>query len=534
MDSLKNLVSDMKKNFLLLSALVAGLFAQVASQGAEWIVDWKEDFSNTNILKNWTGGGGEILLNQEKGNALYLKQMDGKGTVAQNLVLPKELYTVGELDCRAWVKWRNVSEKPQPWNGVKYMLKIDTVSGTVWPQGSIPIGSSDWTPIRFFAQMPAGTTNVTLHLGLEQVSGEAWFSDIQIKKYACNTYSDSLLKQPVMAKTHSQERLRGAMVAPGSITLEDLDVLKSWGANLLRWQLIYTGKSPTDEEYDNWLNASLDKLDKFLPEIVQRDMVIALDLHSPPGCGLGGNGYVTSAGGVWAEQRYQDKFVQIWEAMAKRYKGVPGIWGFDLMNEPVDDDTSSEVNRWHSPESPTGGSLALRTALAVRAIDPDRTLIIEPNHWGGVEAMAFFKPLPLENVVYSPHMYRPHQFTHQGVGQNKVGVEYPGKIGDEYWDKDMLREALQATRDFQLRYNVPIYIGEFSAIRWAPNQGAYRYLSDLISIFEEYGWDWSYHAFREWSGWSVEHSDDPEDNERMSSPPKRQQLLMKYFKKNTE
>lgn len=36
--------------------------------------------------------------------------------------------------------------------------------------------------------------------------------------------------------------------------------------------------------------------------------------------------------------------------------------------------------------------------------------------------------------------------------------------------------------------------------------GADRYLADVIDLFEEYGWDWSYHAFREWAGWSVEHT----------------------------
>jgi len=42
-----------------------------------------------------------------------------------------------------------------------------------------------------------------------------------------------------------------------------------------------------------------------------------------------------------------------------------------------------------------------------------------------------------------------------------------------------------------------MYIGEFSAIRWAPDGSAYRYLKDLIDVFEAHGWDWSYHAFRE-------------------------------------
>ena len=26
-----------------------------------------------------------------------------------------------------------------------------------------------------------------------------------------------------------------------------------------------------------------------------------------------------------------------------------------------------------------------------------------------------------------------------------------------------------------------------------------------IALFRDYGWDWTYHAFREWEGWSVEH-----------------------------
>ena len=46
-------------------------------------------------------------------------------------------------------------------------------------------------------------------------------------------------------------------------------------------------------------------------------------------------------------------------------------------------------------------------------------------------------------------------------------------------------------------------VGEFSAITWA--DGADRYIADCISLFNEHGFDWTYHAFREWPGWSVEH-----------------------------
>ena len=62
-------------------------------------------------------------------------------------------------------------------------------------------------------------------------------------------------------------------------------------------------------------------------------------------------------------------------------------------------------------------------------------------------------------------------------------------------------------RKFQLRHNAKIYVGEFSACIYGP--GAGQYLRDCISIFEEYGWDWTYHSFREALWWNVETVIDP-------------------------
>ena len=99
------------------------------------------------------------------------------------------------------------------------------------------------------------------------------------------------------------------------------------------------------------------------------------------------------------------------------------------------------------------------------------------------------------------------------------------------WDKKKIRETLQPVRDFQLRHNAKIYVGEFSAVVWAP--GADRYLEDCIEIFEEYGWDWSYHAFREWNGWSLEHEGESHVSMRPSPDNARKRVLLKYFSRNT-
>jgi hypothetical protein len=107
-------------------------------------------------------------------------------------------------------------------------------------------------------------------------------------------------------------------------------------------------------------------------------------------------------------------------------------------------------------------------------------------------------------------------------------------IDGKNWDKTALEQALLPAIEFQKRYNVHIYIGEFSAIRWAPGGSAARYLSDAIDIFEAHGWDWTYHAFREWNGWSVEHGSDPQDAKPSPTPTDRQKLLLDWFGKNSK
>ena len=86
-------------------------------------------------------------------------------------------------------------------------------------------------------------------------------------------------------------------------------------------------------------------------------------------------------------------------------------------------------------------------------------------------------------------------------------------------------------RNFQLKYGARIYVGEFSAVRWAP--GADRYLEDCISIFEEYGWDWSYHAFRESKTWDVEYEGGSyKDYVKATAPTGRLRALLEGFRKN--
>ena len=144
-------------------------------------------------------------------------------------------------------------------------------------------------------------------------------------------------------------------------------------------------------------------------------------------------------------------------------------------------------------------------------------------------AFAYQSVLKLTNVIYEVHMYMPTDYTHQGVFDTPLGGVYPDETRG--WNRDYLRKMLSRVREFQLRHGARIYVGEFSAIAWA--KGAETYLADCISLFEEYGWDWTYHSFRGWPPWSVEHECTDVRHMRGASDSARKRALLDGFKRNT-
>ncbi len=491
-------------------------------------VFFSTSFQGAEPLAGWSGKAA-IEPGYQGGSALCVQRRDGpaEGSQTVEIALPVEKMRGYLVNFSAVIKARDVSRKPQPWNGVKFMAPIVTPGGKSWPAAELEAGSFDWRPAAFAARVPANATSIKLVLGLELVTGKAWFDNIRV----------SVSKPPIIPRPRTVAgpadtgqdvpRLRGAMVSP-NIDDEGLRVFgKVWNANLIRWQLIRPTPvaDPLDlSAYDRWLKSALAKLDAALPRCREYGLRVVVDLHSPPGGQATGGGYAGSDHGLFTDAVCQRKFVDLWQRMARKYRGVEGIWGFDLANEPVEGVVADGLADWQE--------LAERAARAIRAVDPKRTIIVEPAEGGGPRGLAELQPLDLPNVVYSVHMYEPTAFTHQGVFSKQRPVRYPGEIEGVQWGKAQLQAVLQPAIDFQKAYGVPMYIGEFSAIRWAPDESACRYLKDVIEIFEAHGWDWSYHAFREWDGWSVEHGPDPRDHARSKTQTERERLLRAWFAKN--
>ena len=97
-----------------------------------------------------------------------------------------------------------------------------------------------------------------------------------------------------------------------------------------------------------------------------------------------------------------------------------------------------------------------------------------------------------------------------------------------------MEAELKPLTDFASEYKVPVLIGEFSVITWAPVESAIHWFKDVIDIFEKNNFSWCFHAFREWQGWSLESPEGLNafwfSREKAPAPQATETERAKYFK----
>lgn len=510
----------------LLCGLPASLPAAPASSQAPV---FETGFETPALPANWRseGTGSAVIVALPSGSRALSVSLASPGNHLVSIPLPLDRIRGLRVTFSGRTRAEDVGQPPKPWQGVKFMLHTRSPGGPGYQAVMELHGSFDWKPLGLSAFIPPDASEAFIILGLEETTGRVWFDDVSLTVSATPRMrpvsAPALLPPEKLDRRSDLPRLRGVMYGPRARE-EDIRRLAEWNANLIRWQFYWhDGTFPERRldlaRYDRWLEETMEEVDRFLPLCEELGIRVVIDLHTPPGAGEAGQW------AMFAQADYQQKFIEVWDRLVARYKDQPAVWGYDLVNEPVEGKVADGLLDWRA--------LADVVARRVRAADPKKAIIIEPGPHGGWGNLPFFEPLAVPGVVYSVHMYEPLFFTHQGVlGGMPAGVTYPGMIGGEQWNIDKLRQVLAPVRDYQRDYNVPVYVGEFSAPRWAPDGSAARYLRDCIAVFEEYGWDWSYHAFREWHGWNVELVSDQDAATPSPAPTDRERALREGFARN--
>ena len=256
-----------------------------------------------------------------------------------------------------------------------------------------------------------------------------------------------------------------------------------------------------------------------------------------------GAGVAGGLPGYWEPtgQPLRDHVVALWGALSKKYAGNPTVVGFDILNEPDQEFVANptgasflqgEYDAWYK-------DLAPRSIAAIRANDPSVWITVEPAPLAlpvGYQNVGGFGPSPNitsppppisatiqpytdtantpPHLIYSWHDYTPATYTGQSQSnaQGSNPITYPGMAmnyddpANSYWDRAALQRYFTPIHQWQVDHkyadgSLPrIWVGEMGAERWEPN--ASGFYSDTLSIFEQWGWDWSFHDPANSSEWN--------------------------------
>ncbi len=217
-------------------------------------------------------------------------------------------------------------------------------------------------------------------------------------------------------------------------------------------------------------------LDKVVGWFRKYQVYLILDLHAAPGSQ--NYDWHSDSDGIahlWDSDKYFRQTIALWAVISKRYRDENIIAGYDILNEPV----TKKVNKVNE--------LYSKIIDVIRKNSDDHIIFVEPNMWAfDLKGM---KVPHDDNFAWSVHFYVPHDFT---FNLNPM-LKSPGR--------KCLKRALAVFLKVQKRDNVPVFVGEFGvAARCPVCNSELKWVRDVLSIFREFGWSWSYWTYKSVAG----------------------------------
>ena len=223
------------------------------------------------------------------------------------------------------------------------------------------------------------------------------------------------------------------------------------------------------------------------------------------------SGIAYNSRAMWDRPDLSATFCQLWrDIVTDLAPNKDAVWAYDLFNEPLYQSGAQIPPQWRQ--------LATDMINAIHSVDPNAWCIYETGPGAWINGFTNLTPLPCPRVIYGAHFYVPQAFTHEDLTVSTPGTgthRYPGtypEYGDDLQisttaNKANFQTKLQIIRNFQTTYNVPIYMGEFSASAGSALPDTANWLTDVISLFEQWNWSWTYHAYRDAACWNIEQYD---------------------------
>lgn len=217
-------------------------------------------------------------------------------------------------------------------------------------------------------------------------------------------------------------------------------------------------------------------------------------------------------GRLWNDFKYHEQTCRFWKDLAQRLKNHPTIVGYNIQNEPHPEVFNgkhsfwkNDLPEWYKTVKDTPADLNLfyqNVIKSIREVDKETPIIIESGLYATPWAFTYLEKIKDPYIIYSFHMYEPYHFTTQKI--NNGEYQYPGEIPINETEtnfglnKSSLNDFLNPVVDWANKNSIKanrIWVGEFGCSRKV--EGVENYLSDLIEIFNENQWHWSFYSYRE-------------------------------------
>jgi len=270
-------------------------------------------------------------------------------------------------------------------------------------------------------------------------------------------------------------------------------VVAQTGFNVIRVPLTYRifedNSAPGRFKPEGW-----SFVDKYIGWAKQHNVYLILDMHIAQG------GLQTSEAGtnLWKDTGLQQRYRNLWKAIASRYANETILAGYDLLNEPHPASSATDGNG----DNRQWKTLAQQVVDDIRSVDRNHLIVVEAVNWIDDGTLSDWTPEVLENfqflvdddnVMYDFHFYFPFDYVFTADPDRYPSAEkVPTMEGTmATFDKKYLEAELQSICRFSTTNNIPMNFGEWSGPAF-DKRGGLAYVGDLISLFDQYKINWNF------------------------------------------
>ena len=283
------------------------------------------------------------------------------------------------------------------------------------------------------------------------------------------------------------------------ITEKDIEYIASLGFDHVRVPVDY---NVLEDEEGNVKENGFGYLQSCLDWCKKYGLHMLIDLHECYGYSFDPLKKDMDRAKFFYDKALQDRFMNLWREIAKRFGQYSETVAFEPLNEVV---LESVADAWND--------ILARFIALIREYSKDIWIVCGGVCYNSVLTVPLLKVPFDEKIVYNFHCYEPFPFTHQGaywVEQmpSDFRIDYPAdmdtykerskvidpdmggaifkvkvdKLGPDFFET-IFKPALEKSK----QDDIPLYCGEYGVIDLADNHGKIRWLKDIHTVFEKYG-----------------------------------------------